>query len=96
MNVFKRLYLQTALTLACSGVPGFAFAQAGPFGGTAQLPAIFLTIGGPFATVALMASAILAGMDQISWRWFWGIVLCIVLFFGAPQIVTWIRSIFGV
>ena len=43
-----------------------------------------------------MASGALAWFGRISWVWFMGAIVGTVLVFGAPQIVTWIRGMFGV
>jgi type IV secretion system protein VirB2 len=43
-----------------------------------------------------MGSGALAWFGRISWLWFIGAIIGTVLVFGAPQIVAWIRSMFGV
>jgi type IV secretion system protein VirB2 len=48
------------------------------------------------AAIAVMASGAMAWFGRISWWWFVGVVIGIVLVFGAPQIVAWIRGLFGV
>jgi type IV secretion system protein VirB2 len=42
---------------------------------------------------------VLGGMamaNRISWGWCLGAILGIAIAFGAPQIVTWVRGMFGV
>ena len=55
-----------------------------------------LTILTPVAVIAVMGSGALAWFGRISWIWFIGAIVGTVLVFGAPQIVAWIRSMFGV
>nr|WP_301950569.1 TrbC/VirB2 family protein [Xanthomonas fragariae] len=50
----------------------------------------------PVAGIAIIAVAVLCWFGKISWYWFVGIVVGIVLFFGKDQIVSWIRGLFGV
>ncbi|MGY0343569.1 TrbC/VirB2 family protein [Xylella fastidiosa] len=73
-------------------------ASAGPpFGdGTQSLSNDLITILAPIAGIAVMAVAALCWFGKISWWWFVGIVIGIVLFFGKDQVVTWIRGLFGV
>ena len=39
-----------------------------------------------------MVSGVLAWFGKISWWWLVGVVIGIVLVFGAPQIVAWVRD----
>ena len=42
---------------------------------------------------------VLGGMamaNRISWGWALGAIFGIAIAFGAPQIVTWVRGMFGV
>jgi type IV secretion system protein VirB2 len=64
--------------------------------GTAAGQATILTILTPVAVIAVMTSGALAWFGRISWWWLVGVVVGTVLVFGAPQIVTWIRGLFGV
>ena len=80
-------------------MPGVSLAAgaAGPFAtGTAASSGAILTILTPIAVIATMAAAILAMMGKISWSWLIGLIVGIVLLFGAPQIVAWVRGLFGV
>lgn len=78
------------------GVPALAFA-GGPFvtGATAAQTTI-LTILTPIAVIAVMALGVAAWFNKISWGWAVAGVIGIVLVFGAPQIVAWVRTMFGV
>jgi type IV secretion system protein VirB2 len=81
------------LLLAC----GEAFAQASPFStGAGAFQGSFLAILTPVAVIAVMALGLAAWMNRISWGWAIMGVVGIVLVFGAPQIVAWIRGMFGV
>jgi type IV secretion system protein VirB2 len=77
-------------------LPELAFAAA-PFasGGTA-LSADVLTIVAPIAGIAIIAVGVICWFGKISWFWFAGLVVGIILVFGNAQIVTWIRGLFGV
>jgi type IV secretory pathway VirB2 component (pilin) len=82
-----------ALLLACSE----AFAQASPFSaGAGALQGSVLAILTPIAVVAVMVLGAAAWMNRISWAWAITGIVGIVLVFGAPQIVAWIRGMFGV
>lgn len=77
-------------------VPAWAWA-GGPFstGATAAQTNI-LTILTPIAVIAVMALGVAAWFNKISWGWCVAGVVGIVLVFGAPQIVAWVRGMFGV
>ena len=45
------------------------------------------------ATIALIASAFGALTGRIAWMWFFGVVLFIVVAFGAPSIVEYIKTL---
>lgn len=76
---------------------GQAFAQASPFStGATSFQGSFLAILTPVAVIAVMGLGLAAWMNRISWGWAIMGVVGIVLVFGAPQIVAWIRGMFGV
>ncbi len=78
-------------------VAGDAFAQASPFSdGADAFQGSFLAILTPVAVIAVMGLGLAAWMNRISWGWAIMGVVGIVLVFGAPQIVAWIRGMFGV
>jgi type IV secretion system protein VirB2 len=86
--------------LACafaSVAPELAFAGASPFttGATAANTNI-LAILTPIAVIAVMALGAAAWFNKISWGWAVAGVVGICLVFGAQQIVTWVRGMFGV
>jgi type IV secretion system protein VirB2 len=55
-----------------------------------------VTILTPLAAVAVMVSGAMAWFGRLSWWWMVAVVIGTVLVFGGPQIVTWIRGLFGV
>jgi type IV secretion system protein VirB2 len=77
--------------------PELAFAGASPFttGATAASTNL-LAILTPIAVVAVMALGAAAWFNKISWGWAVAGIVGICLVFGAQQIVTWVRGMFGV
>lgn len=74
-----------------------AVAQTSPFAtGAAAFQTNFLTILTPIAVIAVMALGVAAWFNRISWSWAAGGALGILLVFGAPQIVAWVRGLAGV
>ena len=83
--------------LALLMVAGPVLAQTSPFStGAASFQGSFLAILTPIAVIAVMALGLAAWMNRISWGWAIMGVVGIVLVFGAPQIVAWVRGMFGV
>lgn len=78
-------------------LPALVFAQTSPFatGATAAQTNV-LAILTPIAVVAVMALGVAAWFNKISWSWAIAGIVGIALVFGAPQIVAWIRGMFGV
>lgn len=88
-----------AFLLIAMVAPGLAFAgtPASPFAtGTTGFSPALLAILTPFAVVGFMASGVGALTGKIPWSWFVGVIIGIVMIFGAPQLVVWIRALFGV
>ena len=82
-------------TLACSASP--VIAQTSPFAtGATAFQSNFLTILTPVAVIAVMALGVAAWFNRISWNWAAGGAIGILLVFGAPQIVAWVRGLAGV
>jgi type IV secretion system protein VirB2 len=77
--------------------PEWAFAGTSPFttGATAASTNL-LAILTPIAVVAVMALGAAAWFNKISWGWAVAGIVGICLVFGAQQIVTWVRGMFGV
>jgi type IV secretory pathway VirB2 component (pilin) len=78
-------------------LPSVCFAQASPFDtGASSLVSFALTIATPIAILIIIGLAIAAAVGRISWGWVIGAIVGIAAIFGSPQIVAWIRSMFGV
>ncbi len=50
----------------------------------------------PVAIILVMVLSGMAMANRMSWGWCLCAILGIAIVFGAPQIVTWVRSLFGV
>ena len=102
MRTFQNLTTTERTTLSLSGLlgllsPALAMAQASPFAaGASSFQVNFLTILTPVAVISVMALGVAALFGRISWGWAIGGVAGIVLVFGAPQIVAWVRGMFAV
>jgi type IV secretion system protein VirB2 len=78
-------------------LPQSAFAQASPFlTGANSLQTNILAWLTPVAIILIMVLGGMAMANRISWGWAIGAVIGIAIAFGAPQIVTWVRGMFGV
>lgn len=94
---FSSALLPILLLVAVSLVPEAAFAQASPFlTGATSLQTNILAWATPIAVILVMALGIMAMANRISWGWPIAAIVGIAVVFGAPQIVTWIRGMFGV
>jgi len=83
------------VTLSCFATA--AVAQTSPFAtGATAFQSNFLTILTPVAVIAVMALGVAAWFNRISWNWAAGGAIGILLVFGAPQIVAWVRGLAGV
>jgi type IV secretion system protein VirB2 len=78
-------------------LPVLAAAQASPFltGATALQNNILAWLT-PIAVILIMVLGATAMANRISWGWCLGAILGVAIAFGAPQIVTWVRGMFGV
>lgn len=84
-------------TLIIFLLPGPVWAQASPFDtGANSMVSFALTIATPIAVLVVIGLALAAAVGRISWGWVIGALVGIAAIFGAPQIVAWIRSMFGV
>ena len=91
----------TARRAGCAGLllatPLLALAQASPFmTGATALQTNILAWLTPIAVILVMALGAMAMANRMSWGWCLGAILGIAIAFGAPQIVTWVRGLFGV
>jgi type IV secretion system protein VirB2 len=85
------------LLIAMLCAPGDVMAQASPFmTGATALQTNILAWLTPVAIILVMALGGMAMANRMSWGWCIGAILGIAIGFGAPQIVTWVRGMFGV
>ncbi len=98
----QRLALQRIALLALDSTfvicaPDLAIAQASPFmTGATSLQTNILAWLTPIAVILIMVLGGMAMANRMSWGWCIGAILGIAIAFGAPQIVTWVRGMFGV
>ena len=94
----SRPYLTLSLVLQVAMLsPDLALAQASPFmTGATSLQTNILAWATPIAVILVMVLGLMAMTNRISWGWPIGAILGIAVIFGAPQIVTWVRGMFGV
>ncbi len=86
-----------ALGALCACAPLLAHAQSSPFmTGATALQTNILAWLTPIAVILVMALGAMAMANRMSWGWCFGAILGIAIAFGAPQIVTWVRGMFGV
>jgi type IV secretion system protein VirB2 len=80
-------------------LPELALAQSAtsPFlTGATALQSNILAWLTPIAIILIMVLGGMAMANRMSWGWCIGAIIGIAIAFGAPQIVTWIRGMFGV
>jgi type IV secretion system protein VirB2 len=78
-------------------LPALAVAQSSPFmTGAAALQSNILAWMTPIAVILVMVLGAMAMASRISWGYCIGAILGIAIVFGAPQIVAWVRGMFGV
>ena len=84
--------------LLLSAMPDPVLAQAAsPFmTGATALQTNILDWLTPIAIILVMVLGAMAMANRISWGWCIAAILGIAISFGAPQIVTWVRGMFGV
>ena len=93
----RSLALRVAAAVTLGTFAASAIAQSSPFStGASAFQANFLTILTPIAVIAVMALGVAAWFNRISWSWAAGGAIGILLVFGAPQVVSWIRGLAGV
>jgi type IV secretion system protein VirB2 len=89
------LPLLLAALLICA--PDLAMAQSSPFmTGATALQTNLLAWLTPVAIILVMVLGGMAMANRMSWGWCIGAILGIAIGFGAPQIVSWVRGMFGV
>jgi type IV secretion system protein VirB2 len=89
--------ITTLGAVAVCVAPTLAWAQASPFmTGASALQTNILAWLTPVAIILVMILGGMAMANRMSWGWCIGAILGIAIAFGAPQIVTWVRGMFGV
>ena len=93
----RRIALLTLGVLLVVCAPDPAVAQASPFmTGATSLQSNILAWLTPVAVILVMFLGAMAMANRMSWGLCLGAILGIAIAFGAPQIVTWVRGMFGV
>jgi type IV secretion system protein VirB2 len=93
----QQVLLPLWLAVLLLGAPDLAMAQASPFmTGATSLQTNLLAWLTPVAIILVMVLGGMAMANRMSWGWCIGAILGIAIGFGAPQIVTWVRGMFGV
>ena len=78
-------------------VPTLVLAQASPFlTGMNSIQSNLISWLTPVAIILVMVLGTMAMANRMAWGWFIGAVFGICIAFGASQIVTWVRGMFGV
>ncbi len=96
-RIVSPTFALTLLVVGLACVPGPAMAQASPFmTGATSLQTNLLAWLTPVAIILVMVLGGMAMANRMSWGWCIGAILGIAIGFGAPQIVTWVRGMFGV
>src|SRR5437016_2368887 len=86
----------TLRLIAGSTLPALTHAQASPFlTGATALETNLLAWLTPVAVILVMVLGAMAMANRMSWGWCLGAILGIAIAFGAPQIVPWVRGMFG-
>ena len=89
-------YFLLALVLWATPIT-MAQAQSSPFmTGATALQTNVLAWLTPIAVILVMILGAMAMANRLSWGWCLAAILGIAISFGAPQIVTWVRGLFGV
>jgi type IV secretion system protein VirB2 len=85
------------LSASLLGAPTLGSAQESPFlTGATALQTNILAWMTPVAIILIMVLGGMAMANRLSWAWCLCAIVGIAIVFGAPQIVTWVRSLFGV
>ena len=93
----RRLVPIGAMATLFAPVAVFAQAAGSPFEtGANSLVTFAQTIGTPVAALIIIGLAIAAAVGKLSWGWVIGALVGIAAIFGAPTIVNWIKTMFGV
>jgi type IV secretion system protein VirB2 len=93
----QQIVLLSLLVLFAIVAPDLCLGQTSPFmTGATALQTNLLAWLTPVAIILVMVLGGMAMANRMSWGWCIGAILGIAIGFGAPQIVTWVRGMFGV
>jgi type IV secretion system protein VirB2 len=96
-NILGTVAVQVLIAFAILTVPDLALAQTSPFmTGATSIQTNILAWLTPVAIILIMVLGGMAMANRMSWGWCIGAVIGIAIAFGAPQIVSWVRGMFGV
>jgi len=96
-RILHRATLPSLLIFGTLVLPEIALAQTSPFlTGATALQTNILAWLTPIAIILVMVLGAMAMANRISWGWCIAAILGIAIAFGASQIVTWVRGLFGV
>jgi type IV secretion system protein VirB2 len=96
-HLAERTLRRSVSALALLSFQGAVFAQSSPFlTGANSLQTNILAWLTPVAIILIMVLGGMAMANRMSWGWCIGAIFGIAIAFGAPQIVTWVRGMFGV
>jgi type IV secretion system protein VirB2 len=87
---------KVGLLLLCAPVIAFGQAASPFMTGATALQTNILAWLTPIAIILVMVLGAMAMANRMSWGWCFGAILGIAIAFGAPQIVAWVRGMFGV
>jgi type IV secretion system protein VirB2 len=94
---FSASSFKVGSTIVACVMPTLVVAQTSPFlTGATALQTNILAWLTPIAIILVMALGAMAMANRMSWGWCIGAIIGIAIAFGAPQIVTWVRGMFGV
>ena len=96
-SLWTGVALPILLLLFAACAPELSWAQTSPFmTGATALQTNILAWLTPVAVILIMVLGGMAMANRMSWGWCIGAILGIAIAFGAPQIVSWVRGMFGV
>ena len=82
---------------AAALLPALAAAQASPWlTGSNSLVSNFTALALPIAILVVMGIGVFAMAGRMQWGTALAAILGVVIVFGAPQLVTWVRGMFAV
>jgi type IV secretion system protein VirB2 len=97
LRVGARYALSIGIGIAALAICTPVLAQTSPFlTGATALQSNILAWLTPIAIILVMVLGAMAMANRIAWGWCIGAILGIAIAFGASQIVTWVRGMFGV